>query len=221
MLDNFLMAYSNRKRSCGKMCNHFATAPFSIGKSDLRVRGHAGVSRIPRDDGARSQALLHVDGSLVGGAFEEEGDILLFKDEFTIDQDVDAFQKFHSFRHLLGKVIKKIPVIEVAGEAPEVLLRIHFLETGDKGEERLLIGRFHRFAAEEGEAFIEFLSDFLQDVVFSFFGERLSVVEVPCFLVEASLAVMGAAGNEEREADAGAVCNIIFFEIGVVHVDFL
>ena len=43
---------------------------------------------------------------------------------------------------------------------------------------------------DRGEAFIEFLSDFLQDVVFSFFGERLSVVEVPCFLVEASLAVM-------------------------------
>ena len=30
MLDNSLMAYSNRKRSCGKMCNHFATAPFQL-----------------------------------------------------------------------------------------------------------------------------------------------------------------------------------------------
>ena len=37
MLDNPLMAYSNRKRSCGKMIAHFVTALFLITSISIRI----------------------------------------------------------------------------------------------------------------------------------------------------------------------------------------
>ena len=126
---------------------------------DLRIRRHAGISGIPDDDFSGGEAFLYVDGALVRRAFEEEGDVFLVEHEFPIDEDVDALQELHCFRHDFGKVAEKITVEEVAGEAPDGFLRVALLETRDEGEEAFLIGGLHGFAAQKGEAFVVFVSD--------------------------------------------------------------
>ena len=54
-------------------------------------------------------------------------------------------------------------------------------------------------------------------MVFDLFGEGLAIGKVPCLGVEAALAVVRAAGDKERVADAGTICNIEFVDVGVVH----
>ena len=184
---------------------------------DLRIRRHAGISGIPGNDLSGGEAFLHVNGALVGRAFEEEGDVLLVEHEFTVDKDIDALQELHRFRHDFGKVAEKITVEEVAGEAPDGFLRVALLEARDEGEKAFLIRGFHGFAAQKGEAFVVFLSDFFQDMVFNVFREGLAVGEVPRFRVEAALAVVRASGDKERVADAGTICDIVFFNVGVIH----
>ena len=54
-------------------------------------------------------------------------------------------------------------------------------------------------------------------MVFDVFREGLAVGEVPRFRVEAALAVVRASGDKERVADAGTICDIVFFDVGVIH----
>lgn len=54
-------------------------------------------------------------------------------------------------------------------------------------------------------------------MVFDLFGEGLAIGKVPCLGVEAALAVVRASGNKERVADAGAIRDVVFFDVGVVH----
>ena len=54
-------------------------------------------------------------------------------------------------------------------------------------------------------------------MVFDVFREGLAVGEVPRLRVEAALAVVRASGDKERVADAGTICDIVFFDVGVVH----
>lgn len=58
-------------------------------------------------------------------------------------------------------------------------------------------------------------------MVFDLFGEGLAVGEVPCLRIEAALAVVRASGDKEGVSDAGAVCDVVFFDVGVVHGYFL
>ena len=54
-------------------------------------------------------------------------------------------------------------------------------------------------------------------MVFDVFREGFAVGEVPRFRVEAALAVVRASGDKERVADAGTICDVVFFDVGVIH----
>ena len=54
-------------------------------------------------------------------------------------------------------------------------------------------------------------------MVFDVFREGLAVGEVPRLRVEAALAVVRASGDKERVADAGTICDVVFFDVRVIH----
>ena len=52
---------------------------------------------------------------------------------------------------------------------------------------------------------------------FCFFGEWLSIAEIPCLRIMTALAVIPASGYKQRYTDTFAVCNVIFIQTAVIH----
>lgn len=63
-------------------------------------------------------------------------------------------------------------------------------------QQKRLIFRFERFAAEYGDAVILWFRQFVHDVVVHVGGDWVSEAEVPCLWLEASFAVDATAGQE-------------------------
>ena len=77
--------------------------------------------------------------------------------------------------------------------------------------------RVKRLAAEVGDAPDIIRAEHGKQAVGDLVGERLAVGKVPRLFVEAVLAVVRAAGDEQAHAHAGTVCDVAGFDIGIIH----
>ena len=98
---------------------------------------------------------------------------------------------------------EKKRILVINGRAAKA--RAHAVQ---EGRERSLVLGLHGFAAEKREAGDPGVVEFCDDEVLRLLGERLAGGEVPCVGVEASLAVVGAARNEQRHAHALSVRDV-------------
>ena len=184
----------------------------------MRKRGRLFAQMVvPQADLSGSQRLGQVDDPLVPGAAKAQGDVLLGQDEFPVHQHVDEGQE--AVRHLapgVGAVGQKLLQGE-AGVAPDGLFGVGRLDAGDEGQERPLIGGLHGLAAQERQAVDVAWGQQLHKLVLGLPREGPSEVKVPGLGLEAPLAVIGTAGDEQRHPHAGAVGYVAVFDLAKIH----
>ena len=120
----------------------FARRAFCRGASILPV--------FPQPHFALAEGARNIDDALVGRAAEAQLQILQILDEFAVDEDVEHGE--HLVRRLaMGAAsLLQIAVEGIAGIAPDVLLRIALAEFPEERQQRALVLRLERFAAEKG-----------------------------------------------------------------------
>ena len=96
------------------------------------------------------------------------------------------------------------PIVPTTGKAKE-------------RNQRPLILRLKRLAAQKGQPLNIRGGQQLQKVLFRLCGKGLPVAEIPCLGLEAVFAVVGAAGDEQRHPHADTVGNITFLQFSVMH----
>ena len=70
------------------------------------------------------QRLLHVDDALIGGTAKLQGNAVQILHKFTVNQHVEQREHFVGVRASGAAVGKQLPVKELAGVTPDILLRI-------------------------------------------------------------------------------------------------
>ena len=144
-----------------------------------------------------------MDDTLVGTASEMKVRVAKAGYERAVNQCIDIWKD-----HAQTSVSEDFFVCE-AGVAPDVLGAAEACaHVAQEGRERALVLRLHGFAAEKCEAGDPGVVEFGDDEVLRLIGERLAGGEVPCVGVEASLAVVGAARNEQRHAHSLSVRDV-------------
>ena len=73
------------------------------------------------------------------------------------------------------------------------------------------------FTAENRKSLYPRRMQGFDDLIFCFFGEWLSIAEIPCFRVVAVFAVIPASADEQRYTDTVTVGNVIFIQTAVIH----
>ena len=101
-----------------------------------------------------------------------------------------------------------------AGEGPDGLLRQRGAHVLQKGEQRALILRRERLAAEQRQS-VDIVRR--EQLAFRFGGKGCAVAKVPGLGLKAVFAAIGAAGDEKRHANTLAVGNVAVFDFSVVH----
>jgi hypothetical protein len=101
-----------------------------------------------------------------------------------------------------------------AGEGPDGLLRQRGAHVLQKGEQRALILRRERLAAEQRQS-VDIVRR--EQLAFRFGGKGFAVAKVPGLGLKAVFAAIGAAGDEKRHANTLAVGNVAVFDFSVVH----
>ena len=104
-----------------------------------------------------------------------------------------------------------------AGEAPNVLVGVFIPHFAQEGQEVALVLRLKGLAAQHRQAADEGLVQLSEDLGLRLVGEFPAIAEIPGLGLEAVGAVVGAAGYEQRDADACSVGNIVFFQLSVIH----
>ena len=101
-----------------------------------------------------------------------------------------------------------------AGEGPDGLLRQRGAHVLQKGEQRALILRRERLAAEQRQS-VDIVRR--EQLAFRFGGKGFAVAKVPGLGLKAVLAVIGAAGDEQGDPHSLAIGNVAVFDLTVVH----
>ena len=57
----------------------------------------------------------------------------------------------------------------------------------------------------------------IDDLILSINRKRIAVIKVPCLRLEAARAVISASGDEQGNADAGAVGDVCLFYCSIIH----
>ena len=102
-------------------------------------------------------------------------------------------------------------------ENAQMSFRIALTHPVQKRHERALILRLERVAAEQRQTSDEGLFQLVEDDLLGRRVKRLAVVKVPCLRLEAVVAVVRAAGDEQRHAHADAVGNVTGLDLTVIH----
>ena len=108
-------------------------------------------------------------------------------------------------------------LVGVSGEQPDIFFRHFPPNLFQQRQKRLFIFLFAGFTAEYGNTLYPRGTQGINDFVFCFFGERLTVAEVPSLRIVTAFAVIPASGYKQRHTDTFAVCDIVFIQPAVVH----
>ena len=104
-----------------------------------------------------------------------------------------------------------------ACERPDRLLRQLTPHAAEKWQQRALIFRLERLAAEQRETVDIVGGEQADELVLRFARERLAVAEVPRLRLKAVFAVVRAAGDKQRHTHAKTVGDVAVFDLAIVH----
>ena len=160
---------------------------------------------------------VEADEPLVAASAEEKGYVVELLYEFAVNDAVDVGEHLVRVFGVHMASGHQIPVVGVAGIAPDIFFRVGLAHSAEKSGDCSLILRLKGLSAKDGQSLNVGRGEKFQDAVFLFLCEGLAVVEIPGHCVEAAFAVMTAAGDEQTDPHAGAVRDIKFFNVGVIH----
>ena len=168
---------------------------------------------MPRRAGA-----VHVDDALVFRAAKAQAEVALRVHIAPVNEDVD--EREHLVGHLAARVRAvdgELLVEHEARKRPDVLIRIALAHPVQKRHERALILRLERVAAEQRQAADKGLFQLVEDDLLGRRVKGLTVMKVPRLRLEAVVAVIRAAGDEQRHAHADAVGDVAGLDLTVIH----
>ena len=172
---------------------------------------------VPKDDFFLFESCFHIDDALVGGTAKAQGDILECFYVSSVYQNVDERE------HLVGDLAPRAALGQqvafegVARVAPHRFIGIGGAESPQKRQQRTLVTGLKGLAAQQRQPADIIGRDEGDDLVLGVLRVGLTVGEIPRFGVEASFAMMGAARNEKRHADAQPVRDVLCFYLTPAH----
>ena len=159
--------------------------------------------------------------SLVAASAEFQGEIFFSFDELAVYEGIDTGEHLVSVFGVDFSAGDEVYIIEISGVAPDIFLRVAFFDLLQESCEFFLILWLEGFAAQERKSLNVCRFECFEDLCFNFFGVWISVIEIPGFGIEASFAVMPAAGYEKTDPDACSICDIVIFDYSVIHIFIL
>ena len=145
--------------------------------------------------------------SLVAASAEFQGEIFFGFDELAVYKGIDAGEHLVSVFGVDFSARDEVYIIEISGVAPDIFLRVAFFDLLQESCEFFLILWLEGFAAQERKSLNVCRFECFEDLCFNFFGVWISVIEIPGFGIEASFAVMPAAGYEKTDPDLSIIAN--------------
>mgnify|MGYP001709561216 FL=1 len=159
--------------------------------------------------------------SLVAASAEFQGEIFFGFDELAVYEGIDTGEHLVSVFGVDFSAVDEVYIIEISGVAPDIFLRVAFFDLLQESCEFFLILWLEGFAAQERKSLNVCRFECFEDLCFYFFGIWIAVIEIPGLGIEASFAMMPAAGYEKADPDAGSICDIVIFDCSVIHIFIL
>lgn len=164
---------------------------------------------------------IKVKDSLVAASAEFQGEIFFGFDELAVYEGIDTGEHLVSVFGVDFSAGDEVYIIEISGVAPDIFLRVAFFDLLQESCELFLVLRLKGFSTEEGKSLDICRFKCFEDLCFYFFGIWIAVIEIPGLGIEASFAMMPAAGYEKADPDAGSICDIVIFDCSVIHIFIL
>ena len=179
------------------------------------------IAVVPQDDPAGCQRRRNVDEPLVGRAAEPQSKVLFLQHERAVHQHVDAAEHLPHKSRVADPAGQQVPVEQEARKGPHIFAGAARPQLPQQFRHGGLVGRLERLAAKQGQPGHIGRLQGMQDRVDDVLRKRLAIGKIPCFGLEAALAVVRAARDEQACPHAGAVCDITGLDCRVIHACFL
>lgn len=161
---------------------------------------------------------MKMENPLVRRAAKTQRDVFQLLDERAVHEHVDERQKLVRDIRPPTTGSEKVALVDTARVAPDRLARHFRSDATKKRDERTLVSRLHRIAAEKSQPGNPRMVEFGENQILRCTGERPPSREVPRRCIETPLAVMRATRNEKRHAYAVAVRDVARQDFAVIHV---
>ena len=148
-----------------------------------------------------------MDDPLVPASPEGKRDILFRFDVRTVHHHVHQVSHWR-VRHTFQTVSR----VE-----PDILFRKESAYPFQERKQSSLILRLHGIASEYGKALNPRGTQGLDDFLFGFPDERLTVAEIPSLFIKTVFAPVTATAYKKLNTNPRAVCNIKFFNYCIIH----
>lgn len=133
---------------------------------------------------------MKMENPLVRGTAKTQRDVFQLLDERAVHEHVDERQKLVRDVRPPTTGGKEIALVDTARVAPDRLARHFRPDATKKRDERTLVGRFHRIAAEKSQPGNPWMVEFGENQILRCTGKRPPGREVPRRRIETPLAMM-------------------------------